>query len=429
MLAREWLRAFASIRTEHVIVDSGAVMDQKKNIEIEYLRAVAVCMTLAAHLSVLLPFYKPSLTSIIFIFNPATGVDLFFCISGYVVSCAYLDYFDRYRQSGNFGIAVQSFWLRRLYRLLPTSWLWILIPLLLSISFNTTGSFGSWYDNLRSFTAVATFSGNFANLDYFGSSLGPNGAYWSLALEEQFYFLLPLFLLLVTSKRWRVGGLLALIALQFGLDRNPFNTPLSALFSAFRMDSMMWGVLLCLFTRSAQYRQYQPICLQGSGPAKIVLTVALLYFLGAIAGQLMKLPTATGLVAIVSLLLVWLSSYQEGYIYCPRGLSGVLSWLGSRSYAIYVIHFCAYHFAIELWTRYSRAQGEVLGREYALPLVLTALVLIVLAAEFNFRLVEEPLRRKGAEISRRRLQRFTEGGEAASVAPPTRVEETAELTK
>lgn len=404
-------------------------MEHKKNIEIEYLRAIAVCMTLLAHMPVLLPFHHDALDFVMFIFNAWTGVDLFFCISGYVVSRAYLDYFDKYRQSGHFGIAAQSFWLRRLYRLLPTSWLWILIPLALSILFNSTGIYGSWYDNLRAFTAVATFSGNLANQEQFGGALGPNGVYWSLALEEQFYFVFPLFLLLVTSGRWRVGLLLALIALQFGLDRNPFSTPLSGLLATFRLDAMMWGVLLCLFSRTELYRQYQPTFLQGSVAAKLALTGLLIYLLGAIAGQLLKMPIATGLVAIVSLLLVWLSSYQRGYIFCPRSLSRFLSWIGSRSYAIYVIHVCAYHFSIELWTRYAKAQGDVLGKEYTLPLLLTALVFIVVAAELNYRFVEEPLRRKGAEISRRRLRKYTEGQDGDAAERPAPVVPVADLAK
>ncbi len=391
-------------------------MDQKKNIEIEYLRAIAVVLTLLAHLPVLLPFYKPTLEFLFFRYTPWIGVDLFFCISGYVVSRAYLDYFDQHRQSGHFGIAAQSFWLRRIYRLLPTSWLWIFIPLLLSMTFNSTGIFATSYDNLRSFTAVATFSGNLAN--QYNTMLGPNGVYWSLALEEQFYFLFPLFLLVVTSNRWRVAILLAFIAIQFPLDRNTFATPMSGMLSSFRVDGMMWGVLLCLFTRSSLYRQYQPTFLQGRGPAKLVFTALLVYLLGAIPGQMLQMPIAMGLVAIVSLLLVWVSSYQEGYVYCPPGLSKLMVWLGSRSYAIYVIHVCAYHFSIEFWTRYAHASGAELDKSFALELVLTSLLFIIVCAELNFRFVEEPLRRKGAEIARRRLRQFV-GGEQVAPTPAT----------
>ncbi|WP_438299054.1 acyltransferase family protein [Pseudomonas sp. NMS19W] len=172
-------------------------MSNRKNLEIEYLRGAAVVMTFLCHVTMMLPFHTDTLLRIFSIFMPWTGVDLFFCISGFVVSKAYLDYFDNHRAQGQSGLATVCFWLRRAYRLLPTAWLWILVPLLFSIVYNQSNAFGSWYDNLRSFTAVATFSGNLGM--HFNSLLGPSPQYWSLALEEQFYFVFPLFLLFVTS--------------------------------------------------------------------------------------------------------------------------------------------------------------------------------------------------------------------------------------
>lgn len=387
-------------------------MSSGKNLEIEYLRAIAVGMTLLSHLPVLLPFHQSTLLSVFRVYMPWTGVDLFFCISGYVVSKSYLDFFDRHREQGSFAIAAQSFWLRRLYRLLPTAWLWIFIPLVLSVVFNRTGIFGTWYDNLRSFAAVATFSGNLAN--QYGNILGPNSVYWSLALEEQFYFLFPLFLLLVTARRSRMIVLLVLIALQFGIDRNPFASPISAMFTSFRLDGMMWGVILGLLSRSPLLRQFEPVFLGRSLAWRMGVTLLLLYLLGAIAGQMIAMPIAVGLIAVVSLLLVWIASYQKGYLFCPPILSGALAWLGSRSYALYVIHVCAYHFSQELWHRYADAHGVVLDRSFTLELLLTALLFMLIACEFNYRFIEEPLRRKGAEIARRRLLRLTSAGTGKS---------------
>jgi peptidoglycan/LPS O-acetylase OafA/YrhL len=392
--------------------------------EIEYLRAIAVGLTLLSHVPVLLPFHQTFLNSLFTVYMPWTGVDLFFCISGYVVSRSYLDYFDRHRQQGHFGIAAQSFWLRRLYRLLPTAWLWVLIPLALSLLFNQTGVFGSWFDNLRSLTAVATFSGNLAN--QYGAILGPNSVYWSLALEEQFYLIFPLFLLLVTSARWRIVVLLLLIAVQFGLDRNPFGTPTSAMLTSFRLDAMLWGVLLCLFSRSELSRQYEPTFLGDSPWWRLGLVLVLFFLLGAIPAQLIAMPIAVGLVALVALLLVWISSYQKGYLFCPAGLSKVLEWMGSRSYALYVIHVCAYHFSVELWSRYAAAQGVALDKSFTVEMLLTAALFMVIGAELNYRLVEQPLRRKGAEIAQRRLQRFT-GERPAAAHPPTETASRGEL--
>lgn len=376
-------------------------MSSRKNLEIEYLRGAAVAMTLLSHVNMLLPFHVDVLLRIFSIFMPWTGVDLFFCISGFVVSKAYLDYFDKHRAQGQFGLAAACFWLRRAYRLLPTAWLWILIPLIFSIAFNQSNIFGSWFDNLRSFTAVATFSGNLAN--QYNSLLGPSPQYWSLALEEQFYFVFPFFLLFITAPRWRVIALFALIALQFGLDRNPFGDPASSMLSSFRLDAMLWGILLCLFTRTRLYQQIEPVGL-GQGMLKPLLcTLFLLYMLGAIATQLIAMPIAVGLIAIVAVLIVWLASYQKGYIYCPAVLRGFMQWLGSRSYGLYVIHVFANHLSTEIWTRVAASQDVPLDGRFTLELLLTSVGLLLVLSELNYRFIETPLRLRGAEIARRKL--------------------------
>lgn len=388
-------------------------MSSKKNLEIEYLRAVAIGMTMLSHLPSLLPEHHQLFSSLFTVFMPWTGVDLFFCISGYVVCRAYLNTFDEQRERGSFWVVAKAFWIRRVYRLLPTAWLWVLIPLVLSIAFNSSGVFGSWYANLRSITAVVTFSGNIAN--QFGAILGPNSVYWSLALEEQFYFIFPLFLLFVTSAKWRIVSLLALIFLQFGFDRNMLGDASAAFASSIRLDAMMWGILICIFSRSEIYHQFEPTILKDNPLLALGVTLLLIYMLGAIAGQMAALPVAVGLIAIVSAILVFLASFNTGYIYCPSWCSGVLQWLGARSYGIYVIHFPAYRISHEIWSRHALANGTSVDTGYTLQLLVTAFVLIGLLSEANYRLVEVPLRRKGAAIASKIVAENTQSTDIAGL--------------
>lgn len=386
-------------------------MSLTKNIEIEYLRGIAIVMTVLTHSSQLLPFHSEFFVKLFNVYSPWTGVDLFFCISGFVVSKAYLDYFDKNRVEGRYGLAAASFWIRRAYRLLPTAWLWVLIPLAFSILYNQSNAFGSWFDNLRSFTAVATFTGNLAN--QYGLLLGPNSVYWSLGLEEQFYFIFPLFLLLVTSNRWRVISLLAMIAIQFGLDRNAFAAPPAGMLSSFRVDAMMWGILLCLFTRTSLYRELEPTALGAGTIKRLIVTAFLVYMLGAIAAQMIATPIAVGLIAMTAVIIVWLASYQKGYIYCPGVLSKMLQWFGSRSYALYVIHMFAYHLSTEIWSRVATERGLTLAQGFTTELVATSILIMLVLSELNFRYVETPLRRKGAEIARRKMAGVDTGSAGA----------------
>ncbi|QQZ44803.1 acyltransferase [Pseudomonas sp. SK3(2021)] len=393
-------------------------MNNRKNMEIEYLRGVAIAMTLLSHVNMMLPFHADLLLRVFSIFMPWSGVDLFFCLSGFVVSKAYLDYFDTYRGKGQYSLAVVAFWIRRAYRLLPTAWLWILIPLFFSIGFNQSNAFGSWLDNIRSFTAVATFSGNLAAL--YGGLLGPSPHYWSLALEEQFYFVFPLFLLFITTPRWRAISLLLLIVIQFGLDRNPFGSPESAMLSAFRLDAMLWGILLCLFSRTKLYQQVEPRSLSQSLLKRLFCTLFLLYMLGAVALQLIATPIAVGLIAIISALIVWLASYQKGYIYCPAVMQSLMQWLGSRSYALYVIHVFTNHLSTEIWSRIASSRGLTLEQGFTLELLLTSGALLLVLSELNYRFIETPLRLRGAEIARQKLALYEAGSGLGDLSPVSR---------
>ena len=115
---------------------------------------------------------------------------------------------------------------------------------------------------------------------------------------------------------------------------------------------------------------------------------------------------AFGRVALSSIALVCLASYDQDYL-MPRGpWKQVMLWFGSRSYALYLIHIPAFYFARELWFRIE-PPGTVFDRTFALRLALTGFGLLLVLTELNYRLVEVPLRRHGARIAQRIAQRAT----------------------
>src|SRR5258708_3956008 len=123
------------------------------NLEIEYLRAVAVLLVVLVHSE---NFFPPSGV------GQWTGVDLFFCISGYVISRAFQPYFDCYIAEGRWWDAAKAFWVRRLFRLAPSAWLWLAIAVLCSWGFNQSGWFRAFDDNLRTAAYFLAFITNFA---------------------------------------------------------------------------------------------------------------------------------------------------------------------------------------------------------------------------------------------------------------------------
>lgn len=372
---------------------------ETKNLEIEHLRAVSICLVLVSHVVLLSPFIYERVVPLFQYASFGVGVDLFFCISGYVVAKSYYDYFDRYRLRGQFWPALRLFWVRRAYRLLPSAWLWVLIGLVCAACFNQSGVFMDVEQNLKSALAIASFTANVAHM--YGW-LAPNHVYWSLSLEEQFYVLLPLFLLLVTGRRARIAALLLVILVQLPIPRNSFGDLASRYFASFRIDGFAWGILVLMFSRSDSYLRLEPRFLQCK-PIALATTLLLLCLLVVVPAQFFAWPANMGLLAMIAALLVWLASFGKGYLFGYRYFDGLMRWLGARSYGIYLIHLPAFKITHEVAIRYLQATGQIYSISIVPFLLLSAIVLIVLMAEFNFRCIEEPLRRFGAERAKSKL--------------------------
>ena len=387
-----------------------------KNREIEQLRAVSICLVLVAHIILLSPFIYERVVPLFQYASFGVGVDLFFCISGYVVAMSYCDYFDRYRSRGQFWPAARVFWLRRAYRLLPSAWLWVVIGLIGAACFNRSGVFMDIEQNLKSALAIFSFTANIAHMHGW---LAPNNVYWSLSLEEQFYVLLPLFLLLVTGRRARIAALLLVIAVQFPMTRSAFGDLTAQYLASFRIDGFAWGILIFMLSRSSWYRRIEPRFLQRK-PLALAATLLLLYLLVAVPAQLFSWSINMGLLAMIAAALVWLASYSKGYLFGYRDLTGLMQWLGARSYGIYLIHLPVFKFTHEAVTRYLQASDQAYSVAIVPFLLLFAGVLILVLAELNFRYLEEPLRRIGAERAKRKLAALqaAERAEQESIVRP-----------
>lgn len=138
------------------------------------------------------------------------GVDVFFVISGYLITRIILDE----NAKGSFSLA--RFYARRARRILPAlfvvctaciplAW-WLLTP-------------DRWEEFARSLVATSLFSSNFffwAHSDYFSEAaeLKPLLHTWSLAVEEQFYLLFPLVFL--ATRRMPAGSAWRIQAAAFG---------------------------------------------------------------------------------------------------------------------------------------------------------------------------------------------------------------------
>lgn len=375
-------------------------MNSKVNIEIEYLRAAAILLVIFNHLSALINWGEPGppyygmeewLFNIYEVFVGWAGVDLFFCISGYVISLSFVQLLDENKATGREWIAAKAFWVRRLFRLIPAAWLWLFVMVVCSVIFNESGIFTTLKDNLNTVPPIVFYYANFVSLDF---GMIPNTVYWSLSTEEQFYFLFPVFLIVFAAPlRWKV--LIALILIQI----IPARKDPSDLLWFLKFDAIMYGVLIYQFSHSEMYRKLEVIIFKRPWIV-IASSFVLLALLGIIPAHIKS--HGLSLIALTSAGLVFLASYNRGYVLKFNELIGkILLWIGSRSYGLYLIHLPAFKITYELWYRMA---GEM-DNSFTPVLVLTAIPLLYILAETNYKLVETPLRRKGALISKNMLNK------------------------
>lgn len=204
--------------------------------EIDGLRALAVIPVLLFHAGFGFP-------------GGYAGVDVFFVISGYLIGSVIL----KEAQAGTFRFS--AFWTRRLRRLFP-SWAVVVVATTIAATLCLIPphleSFGDslWYQ-----PALAANIYFWKQTGYFeiASEFQPLLHTWSLALEEQFYLLLPLVLLplIRLGQHWVRGVLIGFIVISLGVSIY-FSIRFPG-FAFFMLPSRIWeldiGVLLALMSK------------------------------------------------------------------------------------------------------------------------------------------------------------------------------------
>ncbi|WP_311884516.1 MULTISPECIES: acyltransferase [unclassified Pseudomonas] len=368
-------------------------MSSKRIMDIEVLRAIAVLGVLFHHMQgSLFTDPVPLLEKIHGWAQPWWGVDLFFAISGFVIARSLIPTLQGCTTRQEYWQETRNFWLRRAFRLLPSAWLWLALMLLACVFLNRSGAFGTLSANLQATLAGVLQYANFRFADsFFHYEYGSSFVYWSLALEEQFYLLFPLLILLFRQRL--VWALLALVAVQILTVRTP-------LLMVVRTDALALGVLLAMWSAQPSYQRWQPTFLRRpwAGISALIAIGSLLSFMAT--DRFTFAPYRIGSIAVLGALLVWIASYNRDYLMPAGAMQRVLAWIGSRSYGMYLIHIPAYQLVRELIFRLQSA-GLPSPAGHPIVTLLLAFSLIVLLSELNYRLIEMPMRNRGAALVKR----------------------------
>ncbi len=319
------------------------------------------------------------------------GVDVFFVISGYVITSLIL----REHAAGTFSL--RRFWERRIRRIMPA--LTLMVALVLAAGWR-------WYlpeDFIymaKSVLAQTLMAANFffwrGGIEYFEMSSDAQALLhtWSLAVEEQFYLVFPLlltWLLRTRATRWR-RWLLGLAAVSLGLSVLATHSAPHFRAAFYLLPARAWELLLGALLAGVGGGR-----LSASGPRRAVSGLgglALIAWPVFAYTDHTRFPGLAALPPCLGAALIIASSAGR-----PSPVGRLLAWrplvfIGLVSYPLYLWHWPLLTFA-----RYLHTQPAPLGAAVRLGLLLAALGLAVL----TWKGIETPLRQRRVLRSPRQL--------------------------
>jgi peptidoglycan/LPS O-acetylase OafA/YrhL len=200
------------------------------------LRAIAIAMVVSSHAHLTDAAWYRTLA------NGYVGVLIFFALSGYLITTNLLVEYDA---TGR--ISIGGFYIRRAFRILPAAGLYLAVLAALA----GAGVIVCEWSSIR---AALFFYANYVEHDW------PVSHFWSLSVEEHFYFLWPALLIAFGVRKGWVTALamvLAVIALRLCVDRfHLFHGVFSDMahgnyHSDLIFDSLLWGCCLAFYLRRA----------------------------------------------------------------------------------------------------------------------------------------------------------------------------------
>jgi peptidoglycan/LPS O-acetylase OafA/YrhL len=359
--------------------------------EVDGVRGLAIFLVLVFHFGTMVEAAPGSLAA--YVVAPLrlawSGVDLFLILSGYLIGGILLDV----KASPRF---FSTFYIRRACRIFPLYYA-LLATFVVGLSLYREGAVRSdWlFGEAGSFLVYGLFVQNFWMITH--PSINWMSVTWSLAIEEQFYWSLPL-LVRFTSRRVltlllavAVAAALALrVQVYFAGETGPLGT---YLLPYCRMDELAVGVLIAILHRNAAAWAFVVANRRWLKLAIVPLTAGMVFLtLRAYSSGSVILSTIgyTLIAAFFACLLLLVLTNRHG-IAAQVARLRPLRWLGVRCFGLYLLHIpilgLVYQFVLN--------RPPALTSLMDLPVSLLALALTLGLAALSWRYLEHPFVRSG----------------------------------
>lgn len=346
---------------------------------IDGLRALAVIAVIAYHLN--FSWAKGGFI----------GVDIFFVLSGYLITNILLTQWEK-----NQTLQLKQFWLRRFRRLIPAAYVMIVVVVIFSVLFHSEILKNLRGDAIASFFYVSNWWFIFHNVSYFDSFGMPSPLknLWSLAIEEQFYLIWPVFLLVFL--RWVknpklllkiVIGLGLLSAIWMTILYVPGTDPSRVYYGT---DTRLFDLLSgCALAFVWPFNRLSPnIPKRSKAALNIAGTISILFFflITALVSEYQPFLYRGGLLFVAIMGVVMIATIAHPASYLSKIFSfKPLRWIGTRSYGIYL-----WHYPIITLTTPVLEIGQPSIWRSILQVAATFII-----AELSFRYIETPIRKNG----------------------------------
>lgn len=305
------------------------------------------------------------------------GVDLFFTLSAFLFTRLLI---EEHRKTGK--INLKKFYIRRIFRIWPIYFIFIIISVLIFAMVNDTGLSG--YPGIR-FAGLCSFSDNILTSIYGEYNPLPYTSHlWTISFEEQFYIFIPLILIFLIRSQRRIKIRAVVISvIVFELIRILFifadtNYLTIWVLPLTHFESIVLGCVLGFRAIPAFIKKLNPVLIFICG-LLLFIVMSLLPELNENTKTLLFIFTIAGLISALLLYSVLNSKFLRMLL-----TAKVIVFLGKRSYGLYV-----YHLACIGFVGYMEQKWPSLNLGYASQFFV-ALGLTIFISIASYAIIERP---------------------------------------
>ncbi|HKP46118.1 MAG TPA: acyltransferase, partial [Pyrinomonadaceae bacterium] len=381
---------------------------EKRVPELDGIRGLAIFLVLIWHF-VGITVYGPGLPNAISRVTSLTwsGVDLFFVLSGFLIAGILIDN----RGALNY---FRAFYIRRVCRIFPLYYAWLIL-ILLGVLFVHVSTLDRFFNNFFPVASYLTFTQNFFIAKWTDFRTPLLAMTWSLAVEEQFYLLLPLTIFLVPPRKLPAVLLTFIVAAPvlrttlYFLYPNHYFAP--HVLMPCRADSLLLGALLAYGVRKPDwFRRMQAWRFQIYALLALLFAVIVLFVTFDVTqGRSLMNTIGLSVFALFYTAILTIIVTQKDGLFAKIARWPTLRFLGKLAYGLYIFNLGALTVSHRFFLDQEPEANSWAGR----AVTAFAIAVTFAAAMTSWHLLEQPILKLGHRFKYRRAT----GAGAPSAAP------------